>query len=119
MGREGRFITLRTLEMDSGEYTDVLEARHLVTLAETLFTVWLGALAEMKGDAGSLRSHCPRENNLSYSDAHPTILLLRMLQFPAFRSSQGFVQWSICGELMSCSEANLTTEGRQDHWRYH
>jgi hypothetical protein len=39
MGRKGHFIALTTLEMDGGEKEDVLRARYLVTLAESIFTV--------------------------------------------------------------------------------
>jgi len=55
-----------TLETKSREYRDVLEARYLVTLAESIFTVWLGALAGTKGDNCSLRDHCPWGDNLAY-----------------------------------------------------
>jgi hypothetical protein len=34
------------LRMDSQEYQDVLRVRHIVTFAEAVFTVWLGALHE-------------------------------------------------------------------------
>jgi hypothetical protein len=67
MERQGQFITLMTLGMDNGEKEDVLRARYLVTLAESIFTVWLGALAEKMEDRDDLRGHCPWGESLPYS----------------------------------------------------
>ena len=67
MGRKGHFITLMTLETDNGEKENVLRARYLATLAESIFTVWLGAFAEKMEDKGDIRSHCPWGKDLPYS----------------------------------------------------
>ena len=42
--RKGHFITLMMVEMDSAEKEEIVRVRHLVTLAEAMFTFWLGAL---------------------------------------------------------------------------
>lgn len=41
---EGEFITLIAIDMKAAESKEVLRIRHLVILAEVIFTVWLGAL---------------------------------------------------------------------------
>jgi hypothetical protein len=40
----GRFVTLMTMKMNSPEREDVPNVRRMVTLAEAILTVWLGAL---------------------------------------------------------------------------
>ena len=67
MGRQGQFITLMTLGMDSPEKEDVIQVRYLVTLAELIFTVWSGALVQKMEDKDDLRSHCPWGKALPHS----------------------------------------------------
>jgi hypothetical protein len=67
LGRQGHFLTLMTLEFESEDKDDVLKARHLVTVAESIFTMWLGAFTETMEDGCGLRDHCPWGRNLPYS----------------------------------------------------
>lgn len=76
-----------TLETKSGEYRDVLEAKYLVTLAESIFTVWRGALAERRAIVAAFTITVPGETTWHTEDVHPTIPLLRMLHFPGLRYS--------------------------------
>ena len=53
-----------TVETSSEEHRVVLEARHLANLAESIFTVWLGPLADTTKDNDGLRGHCPLRRQL-------------------------------------------------------
>lgn len=71
LGKKGIFTTLLAVEATSRKSKDVVETRYLVTFAEAIFTVWLGALSE--GNPGNysrrlcLRSICPWElDQISY-----------------------------------------------------
>ena len=57
------FVMLLSMQAASRENEDVVEARYLVTFAEAILTVWLGALTEGTSDnrrqSSRLRSLCP------------------------------------------------------------
>lgn len=55
-GEKGKFVTLLVMDMERTYHDSVLEVRRTVTLAEAIFTVWLGAL---KSPTRSLASAYP------------------------------------------------------------
>ncbi|KAH7108862.1 hypothetical protein B0J11DRAFT_513074 [Dendryphion nanum] len=61
-----RFITLMVMEIDSSDRYVVLGVRRTVTLAEAIFTVWLGAL---QSPAHDLKTLCSSDlETLNYTD---------------------------------------------------
>jgi hypothetical protein len=64
---EGQFITLTATSMKAAEGKEALRMRYLVTLAEAIFTVWLGAL-NGKPENRNVHILCPWDiQKVSYS----------------------------------------------------
>jgi hypothetical protein len=66
--RERMYITLLVLPNDDPAPELVLRARLIVTLAEAIFTIWLGSLARDREENRSLAYLCPwDEGDLDYT----------------------------------------------------
>ena len=98
MGRKGQFITLMTLNMENKEKEDVLRVRYLVTLAESIFTMWSGAFAEKMENKGDLCGYYPWGKNLSYSGCSSHNPLTKDINVPRDDLNTAQINDSLGGE---------------------
>jgi hypothetical protein len=79
---KGQFITLMAMNMKAAEGKEALRIRYLVTIAEAIFTVWLGALNE-KPENKNVRTLCPWDVlNVSYSGCSSHNPLTKNINIP-------------------------------------
>lgn len=51
LGKKGHFASLLSMEVTSSEPNEIVKARQLIILAETTFTIYLGALTQGRPNA--------------------------------------------------------------------